>query len=78
VRIETTKKIFESLFKDLDIEILSYNVLPRNKLNEHFEWVEDSPAIFVGVKLKGDKRETNNMSDTLTNLTGFEYNVFTE
>ena len=78
MRIETTKKIFESLFKDLDIEILSYNVLPRNKLNEHVEWGEDSPAIVVGVKLKGDKRETNNMSNTLTNLTGFEYNVFTE
>lgn len=78
MRIETTKKLFETLFKDLDIEISSYNILHRNKLNEHFEWVEDNPAIFVGVKLKGDKRETNNMSDTLTNLTGFEYNVFTE
>ena len=78
MRIETTKKIFETLYKDLEIEIKSYEVLPRNKLTEQQEWIEDSPAIFVGVSIKGDKRETNNLSNTLTNLTGFEFNVFTE
>jgi len=78
VRIETTKKIFETLYKDLEIEIKSYEILPRNKLTEQQEWIEDSPAIFVGVNIKGDKRETNNLSNTLTNLTGFEFNVFTE
>jgi hypothetical protein len=77
VRIETTKQIFDTLFRDLKIEIVNYEILNRNQLNENNEWIEDTPSIFVGVTISGDQRLTNNISDTLTNLTGYEYNVYT-
>lgn len=77
MRIETTKQIFDTLFRDLKIEIINYEILNRNQLNENNEWVEDTPSIFVGVTISGDQRLTNNISDTLTNLTGYEYNVYT-
>ena len=77
MRIETTKQIFDTLFRDLKIEIVTYEILNRNQLNENNEWIEDTPSIFVGVTIGGDQRLTNNISNTLTNLTGYEYNVYT-
>lgn len=77
MRIETTKQIFDTLFRDLKIEIVNYEILNRNQLNENNEWIEDTPSIFVGVTISGDQRLTNNISNTLTNLTGYEYNVYT-
>ena len=40
------EKILKSLYPELDVEIISFEILTRNKLNEQQEWIEDSPAIF--------------------------------
>ena len=58
-------------------EILTYEVLPRNELNENNEWVPDSPAVFVSIKYSDDNGDVSNgkLSRQLTELTGFEVNI---
>ena len=70
------KKILKSLYPELDIEIISFEILTRNKLNEQQEWIEDSPTIFLGVNMKSWPSQTINISETLTLYTGYEFNVF--
>jgi len=59
-------------------EIVVYEVLPRNQLNENNEWVPDSPAIFLSIKYESD---TNNdirsgrLSQRLSDMTGYEVNI---
>ena len=59
-------------------EIVVYEVLPRNQLNENNEWVPDSPAIFLSIKYESD---TNNdirsgrLSERLSDMTGYEVNI---
>ena len=59
-------------------EILTYEVLPRNQLNENNEWIPDSPAVFVSIKYESD---TNNdirsgrLSQRLSDMTGYEVNI---
>ena len=76
---EMVRKLFEILYPKL--EIVSIEFLPRQKLNENNEWVKDSSAIFIGVKYAEEAnfdsiREYNGVTNFLTNLTGFEFNVF--
>ena len=70
------EKIFKSLYPELDIEIISFEILQRNQLNEQQEWVEDTPAIFVGVNMKSWPSQALNISDVLSLYTGYEFNVF--
>ena len=46
------QKIFDILYPELSIVVKEIEILPRNQLNENHEWVEDTPAYFIGVKLK--------------------------
>lgn len=70
------EKIFKSLYPELDVEIISFEVLPRNQLNEQQEWIEDLPAIFVGVNIKSWPSQAMDISETLSLYTGYEFNVF--
>lgn len=72
------EKIFKVLFPELEIQIKSFEILKRNQLNENNEWIEDTPSIFVGVTIVGDQRATTSISETLSNMTSYEFNVFTE
>lgn len=59
-------------------EIIHYELLPRNQLNENNEWILDSPAVFVSIKYESD---TNNdirsgrLSQRLSDMTGYEVNI---
>lgn len=59
-------------------EIIEYELLPRNQLNENNEWIPDSPAVFVSIKYESD---TNNdirsgrLSQRLSDMTGYEVNI---
>lgn len=70
------EKIFKSLYPDLGMEIISFEVLPRKQLNESMEWVDDSPAVFVGVTMNSFPSQTIDISETLSLYTGYEFNVF--
>jgi hypothetical protein len=70
------EKIFKSLYPELDMEIISFEVLPRNQLNEQQEWIEDTPAIFVGVNMKSWPSQAIDVSEKLSLYTGYEFNVF--
>jgi len=74
---ELVRKIFSKLYPNLIIK--SVEILERQELNESGEWTKDSPSIFVGVAYADDSiRKVGNISITnnLTDLTGFEFNVF--
>lgn len=78
---DTVFLLFEKLYPNLEIKTV--NFLPRQQLNESGEWVKDSPSIFIGIKYHEDCnydsiREDGNISEFLTILTGFEFNVFIE
>lgn len=70
------EKIFKSLYPDLGMEIISFEVLPRKQLNESMEWVDDSPSVFVGVTMNSFPSQTIDISETLSLYTGYEFNVF--
>ena len=70
------ENIFKSLFPELEVEIFSYEELPRQQLNESQEWVPDSPAYFIGVKIKEYPSSVLNMSETVSLYTGYEFNIF--
>ena len=70
------KEIVEKIFKILypDITINSIELLPRNEYIDN-EWKPTSPSIFVGIKYNSEG-EINDISNILTNLTNYEFNVF--
>jgi hypothetical protein len=56
-------------------EILTYEVLPRNQLNENNEWIPDSPAIFVSIKYASDDNNdirSGRLGERLSDMTGME------
>jgi hypothetical protein len=73
---EFFEKIFSTLFPDSKIQILSYTVLDRQQLDEKNEWVKDSPAIFIVLSsINSDVFEDFYLTEYLSNLTGFEFNI---
>lgn len=75
---EFVEKMFKSIFPDVKIEIISYEVLEKNQLNENNEWVKDSPAIFIQIRYNNDGEtipNNFNLTEYLTNLTGHEFSI---
>ena len=71
--------LFKRLYPDLIVKSIEF--LPRQTLNENSEWIEDTKSVFIGVGYHEDAnfdsiREDGNISTLLSNLTGFEFNVF--
>lgn len=73
MKIETVKKLFKCLYPEF--EIITIDILPRNKY-ENGEWIEDTPSVFVGVRINDGILSNNDVSNTLTKLTNREFNVF--
>lgn len=80
---EFVEKMFETIFPEVKIDIISYEVLERNQLNENNEWVKDLPAIFIDAryhdKTDDDAAGTHpsgfNLSEYLSNFTGHEFSI---
>ena len=76
---DMVRKIFSKLYPKLVVKSVEF--LERQELNENGEWSQDSSSIFVGIGYAEEAnfdsiRENGNITDTLTELTGFEFNVF--
>lgn len=76
---EIVRKMFSTLYPKLVVK--SIQILERQQFSENGMWIQDSPAIFVGVGYDDEVnydsiRENGNVSNRLTDLTGFEFNVF--
>ena len=76
---EIVRKMFSTLYPKLVVK--SIQILERQQFSENEMWIQDSPAIFVGVEYDDEVnydsiRENGNVSNRLTDLTGFEFNVF--
>jgi hypothetical protein len=80
---EFVEKMFETIFPNVKILIVSYEVLERNQLNENGEWVKDLPAIFIDIRYD-DKKEDEaqgtypsgfKLSEYLSNFTGHEFSI---
>jgi len=69
---EIVEKIFKILYPDITID--SIELLPRNEFIDN-EWKPTSPSIFVGIKYNSEVVEKG-ISENLTNLTNYEFNVF--
>jgi hypothetical protein len=76
VNKETVQQIFDILYPELSIVVKEIEQLPRNQLNESNEWVEDTPAYFVGVILKEFPSRSSDISEIVSMYTGFEFNVY--
>ena len=71
--------LFKRLYPHLTVNSIEF--LPRQMMNENGEWIKDSSAVFVGVgydeELNFDSiRENGEVSNFLSNFTGYEINVF--
>ena len=73
---EKIQKIFDILYPELSIKVKEIEILPRNKLNESRDWIEDTPAYFIGVELKDYLSSSSDISETVSMFTGFEFNVY--
>lgn len=76
---DTIYLIFNKLYPNIKIKTIEF--LPRQMMNENEEWVDDYPSIFIGVGYHEDAdfdtiRENGDISEFISNLTGFEVNVF--
>lgn len=85
---EFVEKMFETIFPEVKIDIVSYEVLEKNQLNENNEWVKDLPAIFIDARYIDKEVDSNtidtpigthpssfNLSEYLSNLTGHEFSI---
>jgi hypothetical protein len=47
-------------------------------MDENFNWVEDTPSIFIGVKIinKPEIYKDSNLSEVISEYTGREYNIY--
>jgi hypothetical protein len=85
---EFVEKMFEKIFPEVKIEIISYEVLERNQLNENNEWVKDLPAIFIDAHYADNEDDNDtintpigthpsgfNLSEYLSNFTGHEFSI---
>jgi len=73
---EFVEKILKTIFYDVKIDIVSYEVLKKNQLNENNEWVKDLPAIFIQIRYDNETIYNNfNLTEYFTNLTGHEFSI---
>lgn len=70
------KKILDILYPELNIEVSSIEILPRFKLNESQEWIEDTDSYFVGVKFKDYPSQASSISEIVSLYTGYEFNIY--
>lgn len=67
--------MFEKVLKSLSpgTELLNFELLPRNQLNENNEWVPDTPAIFISILYDEDlDLRSGKLEHMLTEFTGRE------
>ncbi len=76
VRRELFESMLNKLYPEGKIEVVNYEILERNQLNESGEWVKDSPAVFVGVKLNGTDTGGIGLTNYFTDFTGFEFSIY--
>jgi hypothetical protein len=73
------REIFESMLKKLypndKFEVVSYEILSKNQLNESGEWIPDSPAIFVGLRFTDVDLKHINLTNYFSDFTGFEFSI---
>ena len=76
VRRELFESMLEKLYPEGKIEVVNYEILERNQLNESGEWVKDTPAVFVGVRLNGTNTGEIVLTSYFTDFTGFEFSIY--
>jgi len=76
VRRELFESMLEKLYPEGKIEVVNYEILERNQLNESGEWVKDTPAVFVGVRLNGTDTKEIGLTSYFTDFTGFEFSIY--
>jgi hypothetical protein len=76
VRREIFETMLNKLYPDNKIEVVNYEILGKNQLNESGEWVPDTPAVFVGVRLNGTNIEGVGLTNYFTDFTGFEFSIY--
>ena len=75
MRREIFEKMLDKLYPDKKIEVVSYEILPKNQLNESGEWIPDTPAVFVGVRFNDIDNVDINLTNYFSEFTGFEFSV---
>lgn len=75
MRRDIFEKIMTKLYPDEKIEVVSYEILEKNMLNENGEWVLDSPAVFVGLRFHNNDQLSLNLTEYFTNFTGYEFSI---
>lgn len=75
MRREVFEKMISKLYPDQDIQVVSYQLLEKNQLNENGEWISDVPAVFVEIKCDNFDSKGLLLSDYFTNFTGYEFAI---
>jgi len=72
---EVFEKMIDKLFPEQKIEVVSYEILEKNKLNENNEWILDTPAVFVDIRCSDFDNKGLYLTEYFTNFTGYEFAI---
>lgn len=75
MRREIFEKMIDTLYPDQKIEVVSYEILEKNKLDENGEWVLDTPAVFVDIRCNDFDAKGLYLTEYFTDFTGHEFAI---
>jgi len=75
VRREIFEKMINTLYPDQKIEVVSYEILSKNKLDENDKWISDTPAVFVDIRCQDFDDKGLYLTDYFTNFTGHDFAI---
>lgn len=73
-KIEFLKKHIKKFYKRYEFDIIEFEILDRNLYNGK-EWVPDTPAIFLTIKMKDIEDRFKISEDTLTHFFNYDFNI---
>jgi len=73
VRREIFEKMINTLYPDQKIEVVSYEILSRDKLGENDKWVSDTPSVFVNIRCEDFDNKDLDLDLYFTDFTGYEF-----
>jgi len=68
---EIFEKFITKMYPEIKYSLLEYEVLKRYMLNESDEFVNDTPAIRISIKLHNGDINENDLVDMFESFTGF-------
>ena len=73
---ELVEKFLTKMYPDIEIKIISYELMSRFDFNDNGQFVEVDPSIFMDLKILNNENEVQlEITKYLTKFTGYEFSI---